>query len=73
MSLSPLERRAVTELARDGASDKVIADRLGVEYETVKSYLAGARRKAGVRSRTALALWWIRRGRYEHADREAAA
>ena len=65
MTLSEAERRVVRELAADGASNREIAARLFVSLSTVKFHMVGAMEKVGVRTRTALALWWIRRGQYD--------
>jgi len=65
VTLSEAERRVVRELAADGASNREIAARLFVSLSTVKFHMVGAMEKVGVRTRTALALWWIRRGQYD--------
>jgi DNA-binding NarL/FixJ family response regulator len=64
--ITPAERRVLEELVRDGADNYVIAERLGCKQATVKFHMYGLFQKANVSNRTALALWWIRKGRYEH-------
>ena len=68
-ALTEGQRRVVRELARDGASNREIAARLFVTERTVKWHLANASHTAGVQSRTALALWWIRHGQHQETPR----
>jgi DNA-binding NarL/FixJ family response regulator len=63
--ITPAERRVLEELVRDGADNYVIARRLGIERCTVKFHCHALMQKTGLSNRTALALWWIRKGRYE--------
>ena len=60
-SLSPTERRVV-ELASAGHSNAEIAARLMIGVATVKTHLAHAYAKVGVRNRTSLAAMATRRG-----------
>jgi DNA-binding NarL/FixJ family response regulator len=62
--VTPAERRVLEELVRDGADNYVIALRLRCCQHTVKFHLYNLYSKTGVPNRTALALWWIREGRY---------
>ncbi|WP_323053842.1 helix-turn-helix transcriptional regulator [Thermomicrobium sp. 4228-Ro] len=57
--LSPRERR-VLELVARGASNKEIAQELGVSEATVRTHLERLYRKLGVRSRTEAAAWYWR-------------
>jgi len=57
--LSPRERR-VLELVARGASNKEIAQELGVSEGTVRTHLERLYRKLGVRSRTEAAAWYWR-------------
>lgn len=56
--LTERERNAVALVAR-AWPDKAIAHELDCAESTVKTYLHGARRKAGVRNRVGLALWFL--------------
>lgn len=58
--ITPTQQAILGELARDGATDKVIAERLGMSPKTVKTHLTTIRAKSGLRTRTALAVWWVR-------------
>ena len=60
-SLSPTERKVV-ELASAGHSNAEIAARLIIGVATVKTHLAHAYAKVGVRNRTSLAAMAARRG-----------
>jgi DNA-binding CsgD family transcriptional regulator len=66
--ITPAERRVLEELVRDGADNYVIAERLGCKQPTVKFHLYNLFQKSDTTNRTALALWWIRCGRYEQQD-----
>lgn len=63
-SLTAGERRVVAAMCVDGASNAELAAQLFVEQQTIKFHLGNVMAKAGVTNRTALALWWIRRGQY---------
>jgi DNA-binding NarL/FixJ family response regulator len=63
--VTPAERRVLEEFVRDGADNAVIASRLQCQPATIKFHFFQLFQKAGVSNRTALALWWIRTGRYE--------
>lgn len=65
--LTPIEARVVSELVVDGESNIEIAARLEMSRSGIEQAFARAMRKTGCRTRTSLALWWIRRGRYEHS------
>jgi DNA-binding CsgD family transcriptional regulator len=65
MAVTPAERRVLEELVRDGADNYVIALRLQCRQHTIKFHLYNLYQKTGLPNRTALALWWIRTGRYE--------
>lgn len=58
------ERRVVRELARDGASNVELGQRLFLSPHTVKEYLSSAMAVSGTCTRTGLALWWIRVGQW---------
>jgi len=60
-------RRVLEELVVAGDSDKEIAERLICTPQTVKFHMWNARQISGARNRTELALWWIRKGRYEYS------
>jgi len=53
--LTPRERRLVRVLA-SGATNREIADRLGVREQTVRNQLSRLYRRAGVRNRLELGL-----------------
>jgi len=61
LGLTPREIQVVTLVGRD-RKYKEIADELGLGYETVKTYAARIRRKLGLGSKVALALWAKERG-----------
>ncbi|NUR09606.1 MAG: response regulator transcription factor [Nocardioidaceae bacterium] len=54
--LSPREHD-VLRLLRQGLTNKVIAEKLGIQESTVKTYLSNAYASIGVQSRTSAALW----------------
>lgn len=61
IDVTEAERSVLVELTRDGASNRVIANRLGIEVETVKSHLKNVMcRLPTVNDRTALAIGLIR-------------
>lgn len=41
-----------------GLSNKAIAERMGIEVSTVKTYVLGVLRKSGTRNRTQAAMWF---------------
>lgn len=53
--LSP-RRQEIVRLIREGLSDKEIAQRLGIHYETVGNLLQGVYRATGTRNRVSLVL-----------------
>ena len=55
LGLTPREIQVVTLIGRD-LKYKEIAEKLGLGYETVKTYAARIRRKLGLGSKVALAL-----------------
>ena len=59
--LTPAQRAVVVELARDGAPNHVIARRLGIDTETVKTHLRRAMAASDCTSRTALVAALLRR------------
>jgi DNA-binding CsgD family transcriptional regulator len=58
--LTPAERRVLQELLSD-ASEKEIAERLGLAASTVHQYAVGLYRKFGVKGRTGLMSLWLNR------------
>lgn len=60
----PLTRRETEVLGHliGGATNKKIADELGISYETVKEHVQNLLRKIGVVDRTQAAVWAIRAG-----------
>jgi len=65
--ITPATRKVLEELVVAGDSDKEIAERLICTTHTVKMHMWNARQVSGARNRTELALWWIRKGRYEYS------
>lgn len=63
--ITPAIAKVLEELARDGAANDVLGKRMWVSPQTIKFHLSAAMRISGTSNRTALTLWWIRRGRYE--------
>jgi two-component system, NarL family, nitrate/nitrite response regulator NarL len=61
---SPLSEREidVVELLTEGASNKLIAERLDISEATVKVHIKTILKKIGVRNRTQAAIWGIHRG-----------
>jgi len=57
--LSPRERAVVVGIA-EGKTYQEIAEDLGVGYETVKTYAARLRKKLGLGSKTAVAVWAVK-------------
>lgn len=55
-TLTKQEVAVVTILAEDGATDEEIARRMFLSVSTVKGHVSRARRKAGARNRTHMAL-----------------
>lgn len=56
--LTRQEIQVLDELIKDGATNKVLADRLFLAEQTIKFHLGGALRYSGCGNRTQLALWW---------------
>ncbi len=52
----------VIKLVADGATNKDIAKKLNISYETVKEHVQHTLRKLGVSDRTQAALWAVRKG-----------
>lgn len=50
----------IAKLICEGYRDREIAKRLGIAESTVSVHLQHAYAKAGVRNRTALAVWWTK-------------
>lgn len=61
---APLTNRECDVLKRlgDGATNKKIAEQLGISYETVKEHVQNILKKIGVADRTQAAVWAMRRG-----------
>jgi DNA-binding NarL/FixJ family response regulator len=61
---APLTNRECDVLRRlgDGATNKKIAEQLGISYETVKEHVQNILKKIGVADRTQAAVWAMRRG-----------
>ena len=57
--LSPREKAVVLGIA-EGKTYQEIAEDLGVGYETVKTYAARLRKKLGLNSKTAVAVWAVK-------------
>lgn len=66
LTVTRAQARVIEELCREGAVNAVIAERLGVTEQTVKFHVGNAIRAVDARTRTGLALWWLRGGRYQH-------
>ena len=62
MSITLCEWMVIKELAKDGASNKTIGERLGITEDTVKVHMKAALNNLDLpyRTRTSLALWFIR-------------
>lgn len=58
--------RIMEELVCDGPTNEQIGRRLHLAEGTIKYHLHAIYKLSGCKNRTALALWWIRKGRYEH-------
>lgn len=56
MELTPREMKVV-KLIASGYTNEAIAFKVGVCYETIKSYVKRIRSKIGVGSRTEIATW----------------
>lgn len=59
--LTQRESQVLKELAK-GLTNKQIADRLDISYETVKEHVQHILRKIGVTDRTQAAVWSVRKG-----------
>lgn len=60
-ALTQRETEVLTHLAH-GLTNKQIAERLGISYETVKEHVQHILRKIGVADRTQAAVWAVRSG-----------
>lgn len=49
-----------------GESNQQIAKRLGLTESTIKFHLGNAMLTSGIQTRTGLALWWLRKGRWPY-------
>jgi DNA-binding NarL/FixJ family response regulator len=58
--VTPMVRAVIGELTRDGAVNGVIADRLGIAEDTVKSHVKAALRAVGSENRTAMVCALLR-------------
>jgi len=63
--LTERELQVVTLIGQD-LKYKDIASQLGLGYETVKTYAARIRRKLGMGSKVAVALWAQKQGLIKH-------
>lgn len=59
--LSPREADMISLITR-GLSNQEIADELFVSLNSVKTYIRGAYRKIGARSRSQAVIWGVRHG-----------
>ena len=57
--LTPTQVRVLRELATDGATDREIAERLGMAPNTVSTHIANLMLRVGVHNRTALVIWYL--------------
>jgi DNA-binding CsgD family transcriptional regulator len=57
--LSRRERQVVNHIAR-GLGYQKIADRLGLSYETVRTYASRIRKKLKMRSKVQIAIWALK-------------
>jgi DNA-binding NarL/FixJ family response regulator len=57
-----LREAEVLRQVTQGATNRQIADNLGISYETVKEHIQHVLEKVGVGDRTQAALWAVRRG-----------
>jgi DNA-binding CsgD family transcriptional regulator len=64
--LTCYERRVLDELCINGESNQELGARLYVSPYTIKYHLQNIALVTGVHGRTALALWWIRTGRWAY-------
>jgi DNA-binding NarL/FixJ family response regulator len=64
--LTPAERLVLDVLCVAGESNVVIAQRIGITSGTVKFHLTNALSTSGQTNRTAVALWWLRVGRWPY-------
>ena len=55
-TLTARELDVLRELVKDGPSDEQIAERLGIGYNTVKTYMKSILRRSGCPTRTALVV-----------------
>jgi DNA-binding CsgD family transcriptional regulator len=69
-TLSPMEFRTTSLLAKTGDRHKYIAKELKIANETVKGHLWRARMKVGCETSTALAIWFINKYPTEEAIKQ---
>jgi len=59
-ALTPRQEEIVALIAK-GLPTRVIATRLGLSQNTVKTHIRSAMARVGVRNRLKLVAWWLRR------------
>lgn len=64
MTLTPTERLFMEEFVKEGATNAELAAVLNVTEQTVKFHFSNLLKKSDTRNRAALALWYLRTGRY---------
>lgn len=60
VTVTPMVRKVIGEITRDGPINAVIAERLGIAEDTVKSHIKAALRAVGCDNRTALVCALLR-------------
>jgi DNA-binding NarL/FixJ family response regulator len=66
--LTPQEQRVLEVLCIAGETNAEIGARLHVTPATVKWHLSHAMSTSGRTNRTAIALWWLRVGRWSYLN-----
>lgn len=62
VSLTPREKDILRGVMA-GHTYAVLADKLGLRYDTLRSYVKKLRKKLGIASKSALAVWAVRHSR----------